>query len=123
MKQGKIRIIAWLYCTLFFTLFSGGAYAHAFPVRSSPEVGSTLATAPKSVMIWYDADLNALFTKMTVKNGAGQVVSENSHVSAHDQRKLTALLQPIGPGRYTVYWSAVASDGHHTEGHWPFTVK
>lgn len=123
MQQDKKRIIPWLYGTLFLILFSGGAYAHAFPIRSSPEVGSTLAAAPKSVTIWYDADLNALFTRMSVKNGAGQTVSENSHVSAHDQRKLTALLQPIGPGRYTVHWSAVASDGHHTEGHWPFTVQ
>ena len=115
--------IALFCCILFFGFLPCAAYAHAFPVRSSPEVGSTLAKAPKSVTIWYTEDLNAIFTKMAVKNAAGQVVSEKSHVSAHDRRELIAPLKPLGAGRYTVYWSAIASDGHHTEGRWSFTVK
>lgn len=105
-------------------LLSTRVYAHAFPQRSSPQVGATVSTAPKGVTIWYDMDLENLFSKITVKDSAGTVVSKgNSRVSKSDPSKLHVDLKPIGSGTYTVYWSVVARDGHHTEGRYRFTVK
>ncbi|ACH84478.1 MULTISPECIES: copper resistance CopC family protein [Acidithiobacillus] len=105
-----------------FTLVPNAAYAHAFPDKSSPTVGSTLATAPKKVTIWYDASIDRLFSKLTVKNAQGAVVSLTSHVS-RNRIELSAPLKPLVAGKYFVYWSVVASDGHHTHGHWSFAVK
>lgn len=103
---------------------SAPALAHAFPVKSSPKVGSTLAVAPKQVSIWFDADLNALFSKITVESAAGQVVSTGgSHVAAGNPRLLTTAVKPLAAGQYWVQWSVVARDGHHTEGKFPFAVK
>jgi methionine-rich copper-binding protein CopC len=33
------------------------------------------------------------------------------------------LPTPLPPGNYAVYWSVIAHDGHHTGGHFAFTVK
>lgn len=114
-------LLAWL-CLLSFA--SSAAYAHAFPEKSSPEVGATLAAAPKGVTIWYDMDLEDVFSKITVKDASGKVVSQDdSQVSKSDPSILHVDLQPIGSGTYTVYWSVVARDGHHTEGRFRFTVE
>lgn len=104
-------------------VISAPALAHAFPVKSSPRVGATMAHAPKQVRIWFDADLNALFSKMTVVNHAGLVVSLSSHVSASNPRLLISPLKLLKAGQYWVHWSAVARDGHHTEGKFPFNVN
>lgn len=101
------------------------AYAHAFPERSRPRVGATLKKPPHLVRIWFDAGLEALFCSLTVKNAAGRVVSEGrGHVVAgtHD-RLLETSVPPLAPGRYHVYWSVVAVDGHHTEGRYMFRVQ
>lgn len=103
---------------------SAPALAHAFPVKSSPKVGATLAGAPKQVRIWFDADLNALFSKITVESASGQVVSTGgSHVAAGNPRLLATAVKPLAAGQYWVQWSVVARDGHHTEGKFPFAVK
>ncbi len=105
-------------------LAPAAAWAHAFPVKSSPTVGAAVSTAPKEVEIWFDADLNGLFSKITVTNQAGQVVSTgDSQVAADNPRLLTTGLKPLAPGQYWAQWSVVARDGHHTEGKFPFEVQ
>jgi copper resistance protein C len=97
--------------------------AHAFPVKSAPRVGASVPAAPKAVRIWFDGELNTLFSKVTVKNAMGKVVSKGrGHVSAANPRLLEVGLKPLSPGHYWVYWRVVARDGHHTEGRFPFTV-
>ena len=116
------NVLVRLTLLITFALVSSVAYAHAFPDKSSPTVGPTLATAPKKVTIWYDATIDRLFSKLTVKNAQGVVVSLTSHVS-RNRIELSAPLKPLMAGNYFVYWSVVASDGHHTHGHWSFAVK
>lgn len=109
---------------LFACLFPVVASAHAFPDRSRPRVGATVKTAPHHVRIWFDAGLEALFCSLLVKNAAGQLVSQGrGHVvsGSHD-RLLETTVKPLGPGKYRVYWSVVAVDGHHTEGHYMFRI-
>ncbi len=111
--------------TLALTLTAPAvAWAHAFPDRSRPRVGATVKAPPHRVRIWFDAGLEALFCSLIVKNAAGQVVSHGrGHVvpGSHD-RLLETTVKPLTPGKYRVYWSVVAVDGHHTEGHYMFRV-
>ncbi len=120
------RSLPFAVLSLFLTLsIPGLAYAHAFPERSRPRVGSTLTKPPHLVRIWFDAGLEALFCSLTVKNATGQIVSEGrGHVVAgtHD-RLLETQVPPLAPGRYHVYWSVVAVDGHHTEGRYMFRIQ
>lgn len=98
--------------------------AHAFPEKSVPRVGATVSSAPKQVRIWFDGNLNALFSKVTVTGPGGERVSKgHGRVSAKNPRLLEVNLEPVSPGQYWVHWSVVARDGHHTEGKYPFTVK
>jgi methionine-rich copper-binding protein CopC len=36
---------------------------------------------------------------------------------------LEVSLPPLAAGKYRVFWSVVARDGHRTEGHFTFQVK
>lgn len=101
------------------------AFAHAFPDRSRPRVGSTIKTAPHTVRIWFTAGLEPLFCSLLVKNAAGKVVSPgHGHVvsGSHD-RLLETTVSSLPAGKYRVYWSVVAVDGHHTEGHYMFRIR
>lgn len=117
-----------LPCTLAFISalsIASVASAHAFPDNSSPHVGATVTSAPKEVKVWFDGELEPVFSTLVVKNAAGKQVSDGKGRIAPDDKKLleTALPAKLPPGTYTVYWSAAAYDGHRTAGHFVFTVK
>lgn len=101
------------------------AWAHAFPKNSSPHVGATVASAPQDVKVWFNGELEPVFSTLVVKNAAGKVVSAGKGKVAGKHHELleTALDAKLAAGAYTVYWSVIAHDGHHTEGHFDFTVK
>ncbi|HLI16643.1 MAG TPA: copper resistance protein CopC [Rhodanobacteraceae bacterium] len=117
-----------LACIVFF-LFAFAAAplasAHAFPDNSSPHVGATVDTAPRQVKVWFDGEIEPVFSSLIVKNAAGKQVSAGKgNVDAKNHALLqTALPTALPPGKYEVYWSVIAHDGHHTEGHFAFTVK
>ncbi|MGH8363297.1 MAG: copper resistance CopC family protein [Gammaproteobacteria bacterium] len=101
------------------------ARAHAFPQNSSPHVGSTLAASPTTVEVWFDGEIEPVFSTLVVENAAGTQVSQgNGQVSSSDNTLLeTTLPASLPAGQYFVYWSVIARDGHHTAGRFPFTVQ
>ena len=100
------------------------ALAHAFPERSEPAVGATLASAPSMVKIWFNSDLEPLFDELVVKDAAGKVVSRGkAKVDANNRSLLEVALAPLPSGAYHVYWHVTSKDGHHTEGDFSFTVN
>jgi len=112
------------------TLISGlvcatAAQAHSFPQHSSPHVGATLTTAPTQVEIWFDGEIEPVFSTLLVKNAAGKQVSigKGKVSSANHVLLETTLPKALTAGTYSVYWSVIAHDGHHTEGHFAFTLK
>lgn len=117
-----------LTCSLAFLLactMAPMASAHAFPNKSVPAVGATVATAPHAVKVWFDGQLEPVFSTLIVKNASGQQVSTGKgDVDTHDPVLLeTGISATLPAGTYTVYWSAAARDGHHTSGHFNFSVK
>ncbi len=123
MRSFRITSLAVLSLAMF--LAAPVADAHAFPDHSSPEVGSEMARAPASVQIWFDGEIEPVFSSLLVKTAAGAQVSiGQGRVSASDGHLLeTALPASLPPGKYLVFWSVIARDGHHTEGHFSFHVK
>ena len=120
------KISQLLLCLLAIAAIAtpGAAFAHAFPQRSEPAVGATIASAPSAVKIWFNSDLEPLFDKLVVKNAAGNVVSRGkAKVDAGDRSLLEVGLAPLRPGKYHVYWHVTSKDGHHTEGDFSFTVS
>jgi copper resistance protein C len=101
------------------------AWAHAFPDHSEPRVGHTVDAAPTQVRIWFDGEIEPIFSSLRVENSDKQRVDiGDGHVDARDNRLLVVTVQPaLPPGRYRVFWSVVARDGHRTDGDFPFRIK
>jgi copper resistance protein C len=120
-----VRSIRPAVCAALFLMVAMpcAALAHAFPDHAMPAVGSTVATAPKDVRIWFTEALEPAFSKMTVLNAKGDDVDRgDARVDARDPTLLSVSLKPLPPGTYKVVWQAVSRDTHRTEGNFTFTV-
>jgi len=100
------------------------ARAHAFPEHADPRVGASVGASPPEVRIWFDGEIEPVFSTVRVENENKQRMDRgDGGVSSEDHRLLAVRIPPLAPGKYRVYWSVVARDGHCTEGDYPFTVK
>lgn len=100
------------------------AWAHVFPDHSEPRVGHAVDAAPAAVRIWFDGAIEPVFSTLRVEDaGRRRVDRDDAHVDATDRTLLEVSLPPLPSGRYQVFWSVVARDGHRTEGSFPFRVK
>ena len=120
MKKG----LSWFFALLLSeTTLQPLVQAHAFPVRSDPRVGWTVAPSPLKVTIWFDGELEPAFSTITVYNSAKQQVDKgNSRVNGPGANVLEVDLTLLAPGTYHVYWKALAKDTHVTEGDFTFGV-
>jgi len=99
------------------------AWAHAFPDHSNPRVGHTV-DAPRSVRVWFDGDIEPVFSTIRVEDAdKRQVDSGDGRVDPKDSTLLEVSVPQLPSGGYRVFWSVVARDGHRTEGSFPFQVK
>jgi copper resistance protein C len=100
------------------------AAAHAFPDHSEPRVGHTVDASPPAVRIWFDGQIEPVFSKLRVEDAdRRQVDKGDSRVDPADGTLLQVGLPPLPSGRYKVYWTVIARDGHRTEGDFSFRVK
>ena len=87
-------------------------------------MGWTVPTPPPRVRIWFDGALEPAFSTIIVLNTDKQRVDTgDGRVSPSDNTVLEVSLPPLPPGKYRVFWSVVARDGHRTEGDFPFTIE
>ncbi len=116
-------MIAILSLVLMLAL-PGVSRGHAFPDHSDPRVGSTVSGSPSVVRIWFDGDLEPVFSRIMVHTMDGRMVDKgDGHVDSKDSRLLMVSVPPLPPGTYLVMWNVVARDGHRTMGQFTFTVK
>jgi len=95
-----------------------------FPDHSEPRVGHTVDVAPSAVRIWFDGDIEPVFSTIRVEGPDKQRVDVgDARVDAQDSTLLEVSVPPLPSGSYQVVWSAVARDGHRTEGTFPFRIK
>jgi methionine-rich copper-binding protein CopC len=121
LKRNALSAV--LTFVLSATVLQTLAQAHAFPLRSDPRVGWTVAASPPKVTIWFDGELEPAFSTITVYNSAKQQVDKgNSRVNGPDASVLEVDLTPLAPGTYHVYWKALAKDTHVTQGDFTFAV-
>ena len=98
--------------------------AHAFLDHADPRVGSTVKSSPALVKIWFTEDLEPAFSRIRVVDAAKHKVDRHDlTVDSADKKLMTVSVLNLVPGRYEVQWEAVATDTHHTNGSFNFTVK
>ena len=120
----RAALIGGLVLAAAALLVARSGWAHAFPDRSEPRVGATLSASPSEVRIWFDGELEPVFSLIRVENGEKQRVDRgDGRVSPQNSRLLEISVPPLPPGKYRVFWSVIARYGHRTEGDFPFRIK
>jgi len=122
-RYGRLMGVLWLSILLL-----GGTpvriWAHAFPDHSEPRVGSAVKLSPGVVRIWFDSELESVFSSIRVMNENHQMVDKgDGRVDERNRTLLEVSLSVLPPGRYHVVWVAVSVDGHRTEGDFSFRVE
>lgn len=99
-------------------------FAHTFPERSEPPAGATVDGAVGHVRIWFDAEIEPVFSTLRLTDAHGRQVNQRaSQINPTQSRLIELAVPPLVPGEYHVFWHAVARDGHVTDGDYRFTVR
>jgi len=121
--SGRSRV---LICELKLALLllatlgcSTAAQAHALLERARPAVGSTVASSPGSVTLYFTEKLEPKFSGGDVRGPGGARVDHGTSVSGNVMRLGVGGLRP---GRYSVAWHALSVDTHKTQGSFSFQV-
>jgi copper transport protein len=101
---------------------AGGITAHGVVERAVPAANSAVTTAPRQVELWFNEPVDPAFSTVTVTDVNGARVS-GAAVVAPDGLLMTAPLERLPQGFYTVRWRVLSRvDGHTTSGLFAFTV-
>lgn len=96
------------------------AQAHAFLDHASPRVGSS-GVALDHVELWMTEELEPAFSKVQVFDSQKQQVDKKDNKISGST--MTVSLPKLAAGTYLVKWKAVATDTHHTNGTFSFTIQ
>ena len=95
------------------------AQAHAQLDHAVPPVGSTVASSPGQVTLYFTESLEPKFSGGEVSNASGARVDHGSSASGKVMRLSVGSLPP---GSYSVKWHALSVDTHKTQGSFSFQV-
>jgi methionine-rich copper-binding protein CopC len=95
------------------------AHAHAMLDHAVPAVGSTVASSPGRVMLYFTESLEPKFSGGEVRNSAGTRVDNGTSVSGSVMR---ISVKSLPPGDYSVAWHVLSVDTHKTQGSFGFHV-
>ena len=113
-----------LFLVCFLVAFPGVSQGHAFPDHSDPKVGAMVSDPPANVRIWFDGDLEPVFSTIYVQDARGKKADKgNGRVNPSNAVLLEVGLPLLPAGTYHVFWSVVARDGHRTMGDYTFIIK
>jgi methionine-rich copper-binding protein CopC len=105
-------------------LLPGEVGAHAFVSRSEPRAGANLGEPPLRIRIWFDGPVEPLFLELRVEaDDKRRVDKSDARLNPNDNTLVEVGLPRLPPGRYRVFWSVIARDGHRREGSFSFLVK
>ncbi len=109
---------------LAFAFAATAACAHAQLVKATPAVGATVASASE-IRLTFSEGVEPRFSKiaLTAADGAAIALGAAKTEAGDATVFVTPIVKPLPPGVYTVLWSAVSTDTHHTQGDFSFTVK
>lgn len=118
-------IMAALLYVICLCMAPTDSFSHAYLDHADPKVGSTVSAAPSIVRIWFDSDLEPVFSMIMVHAAKDNTMVDkgDGRVDPSDPTLLEVSVPALPPGSYIVIWSVVARDGHRTSGNFTFTIK
>jgi methionine-rich copper-binding protein CopC len=124
MQVLKLKIAVWLFLLLCFIALPEVSKGHVFPDHSDPKAGETVHNPVSVVCIWFDGDLEPVFSTISVQDSGGRRVDKaDGKVDPANAKLLEVSVPLLPPGTYRVIWSVVARDGHRTKGDYTFVIK
>jgi methionine-rich copper-binding protein CopC len=115
-----MRTLTFAISALLTVMAGSAARAHAFLDHAEPRVGSTVATAPRELVLSYSQNLEPAFSSVEVSDASGARVDLGKpRISASVMR---VGLKQLPPGTYRVHWQVLSVDTHTSEGSFSFHV-
>jgi methionine-rich copper-binding protein CopC len=98
--------------------------AHAIVVRTSPAQGAVASEDLGKVDVWYDAGIRDDFAALAVVSETGDRVDKrDAAIDSADPSHVSASVNVLAPGKYTVRYRAMSADGHIVSGKWGFEIR
>lgn len=97
------------------------AFAHAVLISSYPKINGTVHGPAINIVMKYNSRVDGTRSSLSLVMPGGAVqpltlLKQGSPNELDTHANLT-------PGKYTLRWTALATDGHITRGEVPFTVE
>ena len=122
-READVRPMTMRFIVIILALLVApvAASAHAMLDHAAPAVGSTVASAPKEVVLSFTEKLEPKFSSIEVRNANGAAVQlwQGRAASGTEMR---VALKPLPPGTYKVIWRVLSVDTHRTNGSFSFRV-
>nr|WP_244192611.1 copper resistance CopC family protein [Dietzia lutea] len=97
------------------------AAAHSVLISVDPEDGSQLDTAPEQIVLIFNEEVNQNFASVAVTAGDDRTNRVTGEPMV-DGETVTARVDDLAPGAYTVGYRVTSADGHVVSGSSVFTV-
>lgn len=105
--------------TLTALMFASVAHGHAHVQKSEPANNSTLAQAPKNVVLEFNEAVQMTVLSLQKSDGPTQDLKPLPSAPA---KIVTVPIPAVDAGSYIIKWRAAGDDGHVVNGKVLFTV-
>jgi copper resistance protein C len=122
MTRALLRLLAGTIAACVALLLGAApAYAHTRLEGSDPADGSSIASAPESISLRFNEDIQADFATLSVVGPDGTQYQKGGVSAANGQ--ISTAVSPLGPaGDYHIGYRVVSDDGHPVTGKVSFTL-
>ena len=117
----KKKALGTLLVVICLAAVSQLAFAHAVLVSSTPRANGSVHGPSIDVDLKFNSRVDGTRSSLSLVKPGG-VVEALTLTKQSAPNELAAHAQ-LTPGKYTLRWTALATDGHITRGEVPFTVE
>jgi copper resistance protein C len=112
--------LCWFVCLIALFALNQLAFAHAHLLSSTPQADGTVRGPAVAIDLKFNSRVDSSRCHLDLVMPDGKV--QSLKVSAPSDAEL-ASQATLAPGKYTIRWQALSTDGHITRGEIPFSVQ
>lgn len=108
----------WLAAVL--VVIGQAVFAHSKKEGTTPADGALLSESPEMIHMVFDDPMRIAMVRLLNAEGAEMPMARETGLEP--TLKFHAKTEALAPGRYTVEWRGLASDGHAMQGRFSFEL-